>query len=129
MKLSPMRIFTISALCLTVLIAGCYKQPPEWATGLVSNKRDCVEAALDAKQRAIAIGITEDRMQWIIGNKPYASERHMSLVIDKWIVVDNGGLGVNAWGDTICPGNVCTLEEAERGLVHTIVIPSDSYAY
>jgi hypothetical protein len=61
------------------------------------------------------ISIDESRMSWLYGRKPFETEGHVSLVIDGWIVVDNGGLGANLWGEPICPGSVCTVKEAKRG--------------
>ena len=72
-------------------------------------------AAGEAKAKALVSGVQPQRMQWLYGRKPFQEVGHVSLVIDGWIVVDNGGLGRNLWGQAICPGNVCTLKEARRG--------------
>ncbi len=48
----------------------------------------------------------------------------MSLVIDGWIVVDNGGLGRNVWGERTCLGDVCSLAEAQRGYDESFLEPA-----
>jgi hypothetical protein len=106
------------ALLLTLAFAASAvqaKDPPKWAAELRSGKSLCTQAAEEAKAKAIASGIDESRMSWLYGRKPFDDVGHVSLVIDGWIVVDNGGLGANLWGDTICPGSVCTVKEAQRG--------------
>lgn len=95
--------------------AGLFKQPPQWVSELRSMAALCTTAADQARGNALASGIAPQRMQWLYGRKPFRDVGHVSLVIDGWIVVDNGGLGRNVWGDAICPGNICTLKEARRG--------------
>jgi hypothetical protein len=95
--------------------AGLFKQPPKWVAELRSMAALCTTAAEQARGNALASGIAPTRMQWLYGRKPFRDVGHVSLVIDGWIVVDNGGLGRNVWGEAICPGNVCTLKEARRG--------------
>ncbi len=96
--------------------SGLLRSPPEWTAQLRSTQTLCTVAAEEARAKAVKAGISPDRMQWLYGKKPFEQVGHVSLVIDGWIVVDNGGLGRNVWGDTICAGNVCTLDEAQRGL-------------
>lgn len=116
-----------SIAALALLVAGCFaapsadargfaSEPPAWAASLRHGDAKCTTAADKARQRAIAQGISPSRMQWLYGRKPFEKIGHVSLVIDGWIVVDNGGLGRNLWGDSICRGNVCTLKDARRGL-------------
>jgi hypothetical protein len=95
--------------------AGLFKQPPKWVGELRSMAALCTTAAEQARNKALDSGIAPSRMQWLYGRKPFNDVGHVSLVIDGWIVVDNGGLGRNAWGDAICPDNICTLKEARRG--------------
>lgn len=94
---------------------GFLKDPPKWVAELRSNDALCTSAADEAKAKALAMGISPSRMSWLYGRKPFREVGHVSLVIDGWMVVDNGGLGRNVWGDAICPGNVCTVKEARRG--------------
>jgi hypothetical protein len=96
--------------------SGFFSSPPAWAAALRSSKAECSKAADQSRLLAIASGISTDRIQWLYGRKPFDREGHVSLVIDGWIVVDNGGLGRNLWNAAICPGNVCSLEDARRGL-------------
>lgn len=88
---------------------------PGWALDVRSDAQRCTDAAAEAKSRALAMGIAPERMQWLYGRKPFEDAGHVSLVIDGWIVVDNGGLGRNVWGERICAGDVCSLDEARRG--------------
>ena len=94
---------------------GFLRDPPKWVAELRSNDALCTSAADEAKAKAIAMGIAPSRMSWLYGRKPFRDVGHVSLVIDGWMVVDNGGLGRNVWGDQICPGDVCTVKEARRG--------------
>jgi len=115
------KVRRIAALLLLAFVAspafagGLFKQPPKWVADLRSMASLCTTAAGEAKGKALASGVEPQRMQWLYGRKPFQEVGHVSLVIDGWIVVDNGGLGRNVWGDAICPGNVCTLKEARRG--------------
>jgi hypothetical protein len=104
------------ALVGTAGARGLLKEPPAWAAQVKSTRAQCTEAANEARNRALAQGVDPSRMQWLYGKKPFEKVGHVSLVIDGWIVVDNGGLGRNMWGDAICRGNVCTVGEARRGL-------------
>lgn len=110
-----------AAVVLFALVAspafagGLFKQPPKWVAELRSAASLCTTAAGEAKAKALVSGVQPQRMQWLYGRKPFQEVGHVSLVIDGWIVVDNGGLGRNLWGQAICPGNVCTLKEARRG--------------
>lgn len=97
------------------------KNPPAWIAQIKSARAQCTEAANEARNRALAHGISPDRMHWLYGKKPFEKVGHVSLVIDGWIVVDNGGLGRNAWGDAICRSNVCTVKEARRGLDESFI--------
>lgn len=112
-----------AALALLAL-AGCSSarmdamfgsELPGWALDVRSDQQRCTDAAAEAKARALAMGIAPERMQWLYGRKPFDAAGHVSLVIDGWIVVDNGGLGRNVWGERICAGDVCSLDEAQRG--------------
>lgn len=114
----------LAGLAATALLAGCSaarvdamfgEALPGWALDVRSSQSRCTDAAAEAKARALAIGIAPERMQWLYGRKPFEDAGHVSLVIDGWIVVDNGGLGRNVWGERICAGDVCSLDEAMRG--------------
>jgi hypothetical protein len=119
--MSTLRISRIAALLLLAVAAspalagGLFKQPPKWVAALKSAASLCTTAAGEARAKALLSGVQPQRMQWLYGRKPFQEVGHVSLVIDGWIVVDNGGLGRNLWGQPICPGNVCTLKEARRG--------------
>jgi hypothetical protein len=113
-----------AVLAASALLAGCSAarmdamfggELPGWALDVRSTQSRCTDAAAEAKARALAIGIAPERMQWLYGRKPFEEAGHVSLVIDGWIVVDNGGLGRNVWGERICAGDVCSLDEATRG--------------
>ena len=110
------RIARVSLL-LALAFAGNANaaDPPSWVAKLRSAKSECTQAAMDAKAKALAAGVEESRMSWLYGRKPFEKIGHVSLVIDGWIVVDNGGLGANLWGGQICPGSVCTVKEVQRG--------------
>jgi len=102
--------------CATAQVNAIFgEELPAWTADVRSSKDRCTEAAAEAQTRALAMGIAPERMQWLYGRKPFAEAGHVSLVIDGWIVVDNGGLGRNVWGDRICVGDVCSLVEAQRG--------------
>lgn len=105
----------LAVVALPASAGGFFKQPPKWMSDLRSMASLCTTAADEAKGKALAKGVEPHRMQWLYGRKPFQEVGHVSLVIDGWIVVDNGGLGRNVWGEPICPGNVCTLKEARRG--------------
>jgi hypothetical protein len=111
-------------MAATFALAGCSAarmdamfgaELPGWALDVRSDLQRCTDAAAEAKSRALAMGIAPERMQWLYGRKPFEQAGHVSLVIDGWIVVDNGGLGRNVWGERICAGDVCSLDEASRG--------------
>lgn len=97
---------------------------PGWTADVRSDKQRCTEAADEARTRALAMGIAPERMQWLYGRKPFEDAGHVSLVIDGWIVVDNGGLGRDVWGERICAGDVCSLDEARRGYDESFLEPA-----
>jgi hypothetical protein len=102
--------------CATAQVEAVFgAELPGWTADVRSAKNLCTDAAAEAKSRALAMGIAAERMQWLYGRKPFEQAGHVSLVIDGWIVVDNGGLGANVWGERICLGDVCSLAEARRG--------------
>jgi hypothetical protein len=104
--------------------SGMLRAPPDWVAELRSQQNECTAAAAEAKARAIAVGVAPERMQWLYGRKPFADVGHVSLVIDGWIVVDNGGLGRDLWGGSICAYDVCTLDEARRGYDESFLEPA-----
>ena len=117
------RVARTALLLALALAAGAVqaKDPPTWAAELRSGKALCTQAAEEAKRKAIDSGIDESRLSWLYGRKPFEAEGHVSLVVDGWIVVDNGGLGANLWGGAICPNSVCTVKEATRGYDESFV--------
>lgn len=124
--------FGLLAACVS-LLGGCAtaqvnalfgEELPSWTADVRSNKDRCTDAAAEAQSRALAMGIAPERMQWLYGRKPFAEVGHVSLVIDGWIVVDNGGLGSNVWGERICLGDVCSLAEAQRGYDESFLEPA-----
>lgn len=108
-------ILIASFACSTATATGYLSKVPAWASALRSSHAQCATAADEARLRAIASGIAPERLQWLYGRKPFDAVGHVSLVIDGWIVVDNGGLGRDLWGAAICSGNVCSLKDAQRG--------------
>lgn len=122
-------------LAVLVLALSGWGNQPNWAYELISTKpcvdqeHCCVEAAYEARDKALKLGISEDRLEWLLGVKPFTHTGHVSLLVDGKIVVDNGGLGRNLWREPVCPGQVCTISEARRAydlwkrLPATSVIP------
>ncbi len=118
-------VFVVAQLGACASGQGLIKSAPAWALELRSTRSVCTEAAAEAKSLALAQGISTNRLQWLYGKKPFSDVGHVSLVIDGWIVVDNGGLGRDVWGAPICPGQVCTLAEARRGLQDSFLESAD----
>jgi hypothetical protein len=114
MRTQGLGLPALSLLFLPWKLAAAADFLDELAFQFVSQNRHCVAAAEEAKASALRAGIALDRLQWLYTRKPFETAGHVVLLIDGRVVVDNGGLGRNLWGDRVCPGNVCTMEEVRR---------------
>lgn len=121
MLLGAMMLISLSG-CATSGTSAIFGQDlPRWVHDVRSSKDLCTDAAAEAKAKALAMGIAPDRMSWLYGRKPFEKVGHVSLVIDGWMVVDNGGLGRNVWGERICISDVCTLSEVQRAYEESFI--------